>query len=248
MSTKYDCTLGGTSLSSLDESICVLDVCEAAPKLRLSAAGWQNLLQRERESLSVQVDFAIQEPDVLRRSEVFRRVLDWAENGGFLTLPTRKNQRLQILCTDAPALHAEDWTETLRITFTTTAVPYWEAAALSSVSTSASARLTLSGNTASAPVDVLFTNNGSEPLTQVQLVCGDTQMTFTGLAIGTGATFSLRYADGRLTAEANGNSLLRCLTPESDDLLLAPCGKACTVSISADQPVTATFSGRGRYL
>lgn len=252
MTTPYHIALNGTSLSSLDETICILDIREDAPVIRATSVelygGGQRLLRRERESLSVQAAFAIQEPDVLHRQEIFRSVLAWAEAGGTLSISGRTGQQLQVICNAPPILHAEDWTETLHITFSTTTLPYWEAIAMTPVTTTASSMLTLPGNGSPAPVNVQVVNNSSAPVTRLTLSCGDTQMTFSGLSLAAGATFSLRYADGFLTAEAAGESMLRCRTADSDDLLLAPCGRSCPVSVSADQTVAATISARGRYL
>lgn len=252
MTTPYHITLNGTALSSLDDTICVLDIRESAPVMHTAAVdlhgGGQRLLRHERARLDVQATFAIQEPDVKRREEIFRSVLAWAEAGGTLTISGRTGQQLQVICTALPDFHAEDWTETLHITFSTTIVPYWEAIAMTSVTTTGSAAMSLPGSGGLVPVNVQVINDGAEPVTQLTLDCGDTQMIFTGLALAAGAAFSLRYAGGILTAEAGGESLLRCRTAESDDLLLAPCGRSCPVSVSADQAVTATFSARGRYL
>lgn len=252
MTTPYHIALNGTALSSLDDAICILDIRENAPVMRAASVdlygGGQRLLRRERESLSIQAAFAIQEPDVDHREAVFRRVLAWAEAGGMLTASGRNGQQLQVICAALPDFHAEDWMETLHITFTTTAVPYWEAIAMTPVTTTASASLTLPGNGGFTPVNVQVVNNGAKPMTQLTLVCGDTQMLFYGLSLAAGGTFSLRYSNGILTAEADGESQLRFRTAQSDDLLLAPCGRSCPVSVAADQAVTATFSARGRYL
>lgn len=252
MTTPYSIALNGTPLSSLDETICILDIREEAPVMRSTAVelygGGQRLLRREREGLSIQADFAIQEPDVIRRQELFHSVLAWAEAGGALAISGRSGQQLQVICTASPVLHAEDWTETLHITFSTTTDPYWEAIAMTPVTTTSASILTLPGNASSAAVNVQVVNNGSAPVTQLNLTCGDTRMVFSGLSLAAGASFSLRHEGGILTVEAVGESMLRYRTADSDDLLLAPCGRSCPVSVSADQPVTATFSARGRYL
>lgn len=252
MKTIYHIALNGAGLSSLDDTICILDIIEEPPVMHTNAVqlygGGQRILRQERESLSVQVFFSIQEPDPLRRGEIFRRVLAWADPGGILTLSGRTGQQLQSICTGLPALHAEDWTETLRITFSSAALPCWEDAAATSVTTEAAADLSLPGNTGRAPADVQVINCGSAAMTRLTLVCGDTRMVFTGLEVAPGASFVLQHAGGILTAEAGGESQLRRRTADSSDLLLAPCGMSCPVSVSADQPVTATFSARGRYM
>lgn len=252
MTTPYHIALNGTALSSLDDTICVLDIREEAPTMRSTAVelygGGQRLLRHERERLSIQASFAIQEPDVARREEIFQQVLAWAAAGGTLTMSSRYGQQLQVICTKLPTLNAEDWTEALHITFASSLVPYWEAISLTPVMTTSTSVLTLPGNSGAAPVNVQVVNHGSEPLAHLTLACGDTQMTFSGLSLPAGATFSLRYTGGVLTAQIGGESQLRFRTATSDDLLLAPCGWSCPVRVAADQPVSATFTARGRYL
>lgn len=252
MTTPYLISLNGTALSDLDEAICVLDLREDAPVMRTIYAelygGGRRLLRRERDSLSVQAAFAIQEPDANRRAEIFRSVLAWAEAGGTLAISGRDGQQLHVICTEPPVMHAEDWTETLHITFSTTASPYWEDTEATYASVPTVNALTLPGNTGNAPVSVYIANRGSEALTQFVLTCGSTRMAFGGLSLAAGATFRLLYENGILTAEADGESQLLHRTADSDDLLLAPCGQSCTVRVSADQTVSAVFSARGRYL
>lgn len=252
MTTPYQITLNDVALSDLDETICVTDIREDAPVMRSTAAdmygGGKRLLRHERESLSVQASFAIQEPDRSRRAEIFRSVLAWAENGGILTISGREGQQLHVICTAPPVLHAEDWTETLILTFTTTTNPYWEDVDVTYAAVPTVNALTLPGNAGNAPVSVYVANRGSETMRQLVLTCGSTRMAFGGLSVAAGATFRLLYEDGILTAETGGESQLRSRTADSDDLLLAPCGQSCVVHVSADQSVSAVFSARGRYL
>lgn len=252
MTTPYQITLNDVALSALDETICVTDIREDAPVMRTASAALQGgglrLLRHERESLNVQVSFAIQEPDRNRRAEIFRSVLAWAEAGGILVISGREGQQLHVICTASPVLHAEDWTETLTLTFTTTTSPYWEDAEVTCAAVPTLNTLTLPGNTGDAPVSVYIVNGGSETMTRLVLTCGSTRMVFDGLSVAVGATFQLLYEDGILTAETDGESQLRFRTADSDDLLLAPCGKSCVVHASADQSVSAVFSARGRYL
>lgn len=250
--SNYECTLDGTRLSSLDESICILDICEDAPVMRVAtlamAGGGQRLLSRVRESLSVQVSFAIQEADIARRREIFHSVLGWAEKGGALVISSRPGQQLQVICTALPAIHTEDWAEPLRITFTTTAVPYWETIEFISVDLTETDTLTLPGNALAAPSAMMIVNNGDASITTLTLTCGETQMVFDGMELPAGGFFTLRQLENIVYAEADDVNVLPCRTADSDDLLLIPCGTACKVSVTADQPVDAALSARGRYL
>ncbi len=251
MTTPFDCALNGVSLSRQDDRLCVLDIDEQAPKLRLTAAvlptAGQQLLAQSRESLSVEVRFAIQEEDPRLRRQALQKVLAWAMKGGILTTSDRKNQQLNVVCTALPAMAAEDWTAPLSITFTTTRCPYWEDAALTQCA-GTSCTVALPGTADSTPVSAQITNTGTEAITSLTLYCGATYMTFEGITLPAGGVFLLEAEDGLLCAAVDGASVLSCRTPGSSDLLLAPCGQSAALSVTAAGTVTATFSARGRYV
>lgn len=250
--SNYDCSLDGARLASLDESICILDICEDAPKLRLSTiplpGGGQRVLSKVRESLSVHIFFAIQEPDAARRRDIFHTVLTWAEQGGILTISTRAGQQLPVVCTDTPAIHAEDWTESLQLTFTTTSSPYWEAIASTQIDLNKTITATLPGNGIAIPAAVMAVNTSGSTVTQLTLCCGDTRMTFEDFSLPAGGLFTLWQSENIVHALIDQEDALRYRTADSDDLLLLPCGKECQISITADHPVDAAMTVRGRYL
>ena len=252
MKTPFDCALNGVLLSSLDEAICVQDIREEAPKLRTSALSLpmegQRLLRQQRESLTVQVIFAIHAEDPVRRRAVLQNVLAWAAQGGLLTTLDRPGQQLSVLCTALPAMSAEDWAAPLTLSFTSVRVPYWEATDEVTVSGSAVLTLDTPGTAESAPVDVVVINDTTSLVDTLTLYCGGTRMEFTDLHLPSSGMFLLLQSGGILSAQVAGRSVLPCRTPESDDLLLAPCGRSCVVYASAAEPLQATFTVRGRYL
>lgn len=252
MTTSFDCALNSVLLSSLDAAICVQDIREDAPKLRTSALALQQegrrLLRQHRESLTLHITFAIHEPEPVRRRTVLQAVQAWAAQGGFLTTTDRPGQRLGVVCTALPAMSAEGWTEALTLTFVSTLVPYWEDAEETFASGSTVLTLNIPGTAASSPVDVVVINNTEETVTSLTLRCGSTQMVFEGIDMPSNGLFLLIQSDGALVAQLNGQSVLACRTPESDDRLLAPCGTSCTAYASALEPLQATFSARGRYV
>ena len=248
--TIHDCALNGESLSWLDERICVLDVREDAPRLRLPVfplpRGGQSL-SPIRESLTVRVTFALHEEDPTRRWALLGLIRAWATPGGVLTLDARPDQQLTVVCTELPAMAAEDWTAPLTLQFTTTCCPYWEAAEPTRLTGSGTMTLTLPGASADAPVSVTVTNEGSSTVTRLNLQCGSTYIIFEDIALPAGGQCFIDVRDGLLSATINGESILPNRTPGSDDLLLAPCGKSCTVAASSAQPLHAAFTARGRY-
>ena len=252
MTTLFDCTLGGVLLSSLDESICVLDLREDAPKLRhATAAAWHDglhLLDAQRESLTVRVSFLLADYDPVSRREALAALHAWACPGGILTVSDRPGQQLQVECDTLPMMSALCWSDEMSIDFTAYAVPFWETAEETSAATTGSAALTLPGTADDCPVCVEVANTGPDALTTLTLQCGDTQIAFEGLAIPPGIVLSLGYRDGLLYAEADGVSVLMQRTAASSDCLLADAGSAVSVAVTADQHVSAIFHGRGRFL
>lgn len=252
MTTQFDCALNGILLSSVDDRICVLDIQENAPKLRTTSLALhpegQHMLRQTRDSLTVQVRFAIHEEDPLRRREAAQAVHTWAAKGGLLTTSDRSGQQLTVICTGYPAVAAGDWTQELTLTFQSARVPYWEDAETTSVSGSSVLTLTTPGTAESAPVDVVVVNNTAQTITHLKVRCGSTEMNFEGINFPANTMFVLNQTDGPLSARVMGSSILHCRTAESADLLLAPCGQSCTVYASADAPLQSSFTVRGRYV
>ena len=252
MTTRYDCALNGVPLSSVDERICVTDILESAPRLALTTASRPgdglHLLQRKRESLAVQVRFILPVADVTLRRAIVQQVTAWAAPGGVLTTSDRPGQRLSVVCQALPAVSALCWLDEMMLTFCAMNPPFWEDASPVSVEFSDDATLTLPGTAPEAPVEAVVTNEGDASLTTLTLSAGITFMTFEGLNLPAGGVFTLTTEDGVLCARCDDTSVLLCRTDDSDDQLLLPCGEEGFLTVSADQPVTAVFSGRGRYL
>lgn len=251
MTTPFDCALNGVLLSSLDERITVLDVQENAPKLRTTVLALHqegaDCIHQRRESITVQVHFAIHEEEPIRRQSVMRIIRTWAEKGGVFTTADRPGLQLTVICTSLPAITSEDWTEKCTLTFQTTRCPWWEDAEETAVSGSAVLTLATPGTADFAPVDALIINNSGETVTRLTIRAGSTQMVFEGIHFPAGRMFLLTQSDGPLTVEADGESVLSFRTADSDDMLLVPCGKSSTVYASASGPLQASFTVRGRY-
>lgn len=251
MTNQYTCALNGISLTALDDRICILDIREDAPKLHSSAfplPGGGQVLEAVRERLTIRVDFAIHEEIPIRRKTAVQAVLAWAMAGGVLTVSDRPGQQLTVACTELPCIACEDWTESMTIAFTTTHCPYWEAASAVSVTGTSTQTLTIPGTASSTPVDATIINTGTEDVTRVMIQCGASCIIFEDILLPAGGKIILQTKAGVLSAHIYGESILANRTAESADLLLVPCGKACTVWATALQPLKTTFSARGRYL
>ena len=248
--TIHDCQLNGVSLSGIDTRICVLDIQEDAPEMvrtvhPLSRGGQR--VRQQRRSLTVRVQFAIHETVPSRRKAILQSIAAWAQPGGFLTVEDRPGKRLPVICTALPAMTAEDWTSPLTLTFTTTHCPWWESQTPTTVSGSNTLTLTVPGSADFTPVDAEITNTGSQPITLLSIQCGDSYMFFSGIDLPAGETLYLTTEDGVFSAKIGDESVLAKRSTTSDDLLLAPCGKACDLLVSTTGTIRAAFSARGRY-
>ncbi len=252
MNTLIDCRLNGVSLASLDDALCVLDVKELSPKMRTSALALQpdgrRILRRTRESLSIEITFAIHHEEPENRRRVQQAIHAWAEKGGVLTVSDRPGRQIRMQCASLPAMAAQDWTSPLTLTLISADAPYWEDQAPTGVTGSGPLTLDVPGTAESTPVSVLIINDTAETVTRLSLLCGSTRMTFEGLSFAPGELFILDEDNGILFADINGASVLPCRTPDSDDQLRLPCGSRSNLSVSADQALTAAFTLRGRYL
>lgn len=252
MNTLIDCCLNGISLSSLDEALCVLDVKELSPKMRISALSTQpdgrRILRSARESLSIEITFAIHREDPRIRRNVQQAVHAWAEKGGVFTVSDRPGQQLRMQCAALPEMASQDWTAPLTLTLVSVDSPYWEDVSPAGATGSGAMTLDVPGTAGSTPVSVLILNDTAQTVTRLNLHGGSTRMTFDDLNFTPGSMFILDEADGILLAEVDGVSVLPCRTPDSNDRLLLPCGRKSTVYASADQRLTAAFTARGRYV
>lgn len=249
MNTRYSCALDGVSPERLDACILVTDITEMAPRCQVvtSATLRHGLrhLRRVRQSLTVRISFLLREYDPVQRRAAMQKLFAWAEGGGVLTTSDRPGQQLRVECDTLPAMSALCWLDEMSLSFTAYETPFWESAEMTE---SADGLLLLPGTADEAPVDAQIVHQGSGTLTEMTLRCGDTAISLQGLALSPGAEISIRADNGVLHILNSGESLLMHRTPESHDLLLAPCGVATTVSAEGDQPLSASFRARGRYL
>ncbi len=243
-----DATMNGASLCAIDSRITVTDIAEQAHE-RIAVVQRPILmrypLRREREKLTVTLKFLIREPNAAARRELIGRVLAWAEAGGALGVSTRPSLALAVICEHHPDLSALRHMDELPITFATTQTPYWEDAAFRRYNSGD----VVPGNIDCCVADIALTNIGNDVITTATFTAGGTTMTFEGLSLSTGERLRVRMDNGLPVITASGASAMDKRTPESDDLLLLPCGKASTWSaVSNGTNVYANCSVKGRYL
>ncbi len=252
MIPRFSCALNGVTPQSIDPALCLTDVTELPPHRRVSSVPTVRhglmLLRRVRESLTVRLRFLIPEYDPVRRRDLAQKLHAWAAPGGLLTTSDRPGQQLHVMCDTLPLLSAMSWSDELVIDLTAFHVPFWEYTEETRVVTGSAAILTLPGDAEEIPVACEVTNLGTAALTDLTLVCGDTRMVFSGLALTPGDKLALSADGDLLCAKTAAGSVLMHRTADSSDLLLADGGAGTAVSVSASQPVQAVFHARGRLL
>ena len=252
MTTRYDCALNGIALSSLSAAIHVTDVTELPPVQRVAAVPTARhglkLLRRVRERLTLHVSFIIHEYDPAARRSVLQSVYAWAEQGGLLTVSDRPSQQLQVECDTLPGMSALGWLDEMTLSFTAWETPFWEAALRTAVTTGDNATLLLPGTADDVPVSCAVVNLGDGPLTALTLAVGDTAITLEDMAVAPGGSVEVIADAGPLQIRSGSASLMHLRTGASHDLLTADSSVETAVTVTADQPVSAVFSARGRYL
>lgn len=252
MKTRYSAWLNGQALHDVAPALYILDVIEKAPEGDVALAAYagrdgQRVLRRSRQSLSVDVYFAIRDQDPTRRKAALEAVIAWAAPGGWLSLSDRPDQRLHVDMDRAPTItSALKWTDTLILTLTAYEVPFWEQthpATVQGEGTEGSATLFVPGTAPAAPLSYTARNTGAAPLTTLTVEAAGRRITLTGLNIAPGESVSVTY-------DHTGLQLLPVdkRTEDSADDLLLPCGQRTGIAWSADQSVSITFEARGRYL
>lgn len=261
MITRYQVWLGGEALHQLAPSICILDVCEQPPVMsvrtenRVQRPG-QWLMQQQRRSLSISVQFAIREvrPDV--RSQVLSAIHRWMKQGGAFVINTRPGQMLMVEPAQLPVCRSqEDWIETLTAVFTAYAQPFWQETACSAVSVdgSGAASLYVPGNAADTVCDFSAVNQGDTACQTLTITAENTHIAFTDLSLYPGETLYSVHEAQRLQlfimdAQGNRRSAYHLRTAESHDELLLPCGQTGMLHVSTDGMLHTMVSARGCWL
>lgn len=254
MPDRCMCALNGVWLHQLDDAIHVQDIVELPPRLRIVTANrpdaGSHLLERIRESLSVEIHLTIEAYDVQVRQGLLHQVITWAEGGGMLSLSSKHGWQLPVVCTQLPTCSHLHWLDTLTITFTAYATPYWQDDTPCTFTTQGACKLSVPGTAPDTPLDLTIRNVSDEPLTSITIQAAGT-LSFTGLSIAPGEALRIHHDTGVFGAEMTSGdvalSALSCRTMNScDDLLLIPgCDNVFT--ISANVAITATGAYRGRY-
>lgn len=253
MLTYFDAALNGEWLSSLDESVYVLDVQERAVE-RVVSSAWEmkngsRFQKRLRSSLSVTVMLYIPQPDPNKRAEVLQSVQAWARKGGTLEVNYRATQTLHVKCEALPlASPIGKWTEQLRLTFTAYEFPFWQTRDASVVTITDHGSMLPAGAVDEMPCDVRISNNGSAAVTSVRISAGETFLAFEGINLPVGGVMEITHDQrGILSARIGQQSVLNTRTVDSSDDLLVSGSEKNSIAVSSNGSVTARFTVRGVY-
>lgn len=254
---RHDVWLKGISIRDCDPRIIVSGITENQPKEKdsvsyLSYAHGGRLAKTRRKELSVSVIVGIKETDMQKRDAVYQAIRKWGRNAGYLNASTRENQRLYVERMEVKT-SGKKWTETITLTLTAYAMPFWEniaaqSAAISTAATSGSALLSAPGNADECTVDAEITAVGGT-LNTLTVTVGGSTMTFAALGIPAEGKLTISHtATGLLTIKNGDTSLMAKRSAASDDDLIALPGLSNAVGFEGNVTCTATFRTRGRWL
>ena len=249
MISRYEAYMDGTSLSSLDNSIYVLNIQPGEINKQITTnkvAGrvGSRIMKNEAVSTSVTVFFEIHEYDTVKRQAVCQKVQKWA-NGSVLTVSDRPDQRMRCVCSSYPHANAKEWTEPLSVTFVAYNPPYWEENNETSVtSTGTDQSVYVPGNASESLVSCTVTVGSS--LSSITLAVGEKSITLNGLSAAANDEIEIGYNENNVMyITLNNSSILDKRTGASDDDLTAVCGEYNTFAVTTSASVSAVFKTRG---
>lgn len=255
---RYRISLNGVEMDSLDEErLLILDISYSDADATLMTNRTANLDGYDfgspyLEKRTVTVTFELHEYDTVQRNALCQLVNSWAKAGGILRTSDREGQQLRdVRCEQfASVASVRNWTDPFTLVFSTTYNPYWQSEdvkTLAVAGTYASGALTVDGNVSESLINVDITAN--DPVNALQIAVGSSTLKLTNLSLENNGKLIIDYFKGRyLRIRQNGTSVLNKLNPSSSDVLSIPCGSTKTVTISANNRVTAIFTARGLWL
>ena len=250
MTSRYEAYMDNVSLSSLDDSILVLDIRPGnpTPQIRTNRVAKRNGAQtgdKYFEKSSVEIVFEIHEYSISDRMEICQKVQKWA-NGNILETNDRTGQRLVCVCEEYPTVTAKDWTEPISMTFSGYCPPFWEDKTPTTKTLAYNAdpdTVNVPGNAPETLVSATVT--ASEAITSMSFTVDGHEIELSGLSVASGDTVTIGYTKQIMYVRHNNSSILDKVTAQSADVLKARCGTANSFAFSADGSASCVFSVRG---
>lgn len=254
---KNDIMLNGISIRDSDPRIIVSGLLVSQPKEKTDVTymGYTHggrLNKTTRQELSAAFVIGINESDAQERNAIYQTIKKWGRYPGYITTGARENQRLYVETMEVKA-SGKRQAETITITFTAYAKPFWEnigiqSASIATETTDGEATISAPGNADECAVDAEITAVGGT-LNTLTVTVGETAMSFTALGIAAGSKLTISHTEtGLLTIKSGETSLMGKRTAASADDLIAEPGSRNDASFAANVTCTAKFSTRGRWL
>lgn len=248
----------GTQLDELDESIVIRRLDPGVPNESFQTTdrmgGWGSRVTGQHwNQLEATVVFAIDIPkeEMIRRREVFDKVVAWANRKGWLDFSTLDDRRLWIDKVVIPGGgDMREWTNEYTIVFRACNVPFWETITPTTVTknlTSGSVDIDV-GGTAPGVLNINFRNISGKTITNFSVSAGGNELKLDGVNITASETLTITHpaASGGLLRIYSGSRNVYSLRTGADNLVVSP-GKV-TVNVSATRAGTLTVSNNARWL
>lgn len=251
---RYEAFMNGIALSSIDNSILVLDVnhTPASVQRRTSRVANRNgsrVFGEYYSGASATITFEIHEYDTIKRQSICDKVAQWAVYGKYLTTSDRPWRRLRCSCDTPPSIQsAKKWTDPITMTFVAYQLPFWEEmneVKLSMTGTNKTGTLYVPGNVKDTLVTARIEANAS--CANVTLGVGHTHFDLKNLNLADDDVVWVEYDDDMNLIIRKGATSLLAKRSGNDDLL-ADSGKLNTLYFISSASVTVDFLVRGWWL
>lgn len=250
---RYEATLNGINLTSIDPAIVVTDISYDRPDydtdfVSVAKRHGSRVHRRMKDRASCTVTFAIRAYNTADRNRICQQVIAWARDGGELQTSDRDGQKLVCICDALPTVSsALRWTDPVSVTFSAYALPWWQETAVQNLTLSGGSgngNLYVPGTAPEAMVEVQITPTAT--LATIHLDARDKRMSLTGLNISGGTTINISYDANMIQSIKAGNVSLLPYRSGADDLI-AVCGKLNYMGFIADANCVVLFKTRGLW-
>ena len=242
------------SLRSVSPKILLQRISEAVPQMDILYAAnargpGRRIVRANALSRKITLEIQIRETrDLPMRARIVRDINEWAA-GHVLKTSNRPGQHLRVTCVALAAVgDARDYTDTMRVEFESSPIPYWQDDAETEISMSGqsgSGRLDVQGSAETVITGRVTPKAGT--LGEMTITAGETGFHLAGLAATPSAPLEIWYDHrGYLAITAGRESCMPARAANSaDDLIAQPPG--VDVSFTADVACDVTLRARGRW-
>lgn len=254
-------SLGGVYLDEIDDSIVIRGVDPGTPEEsistvpRMGGAG-SRITAQHYNQLDATVNFAIMVPkrNLKKRSEIYRAVIAWAMQKGYLKFNTMPNMRMlveKVIVSSPGDLY--EWEKDFTITFRAVSIPFWIDSSNTTVTRSTITNGSVSveiGGDVETYCNITCKNKSGKVINNLSVDTGLSKMTFTGLELAGSEELVIDHSYGilRIRIKNTAGKYRSAMGKRSgaDDLWIKP--GVNTITISSDRAVQLTVETYGRYL